>query len=104
MKASSPVSAKVRQKKNTASRVEFVLDGKGAAAKAMKVKSSMNSDVEKTKIIDRLTEARALAEHLQQDLLVYLIETSLAEARYAFYGEGQSASSPMEPDKSGLDS
>lgn len=64
----------------------------------------MNSDVEKTKIIDRLTEARDVAETLKQDLLVYLIEMSLAEAQHAFYGEKSTGPSPMEPDDSCVDS
>lgn len=64
----------------------------------------MNADIEKTKIIDRLTEARDLAGNMKQDMLVYFIETSLAEARHAFYGERPSNPLPMEPDDSGVDS
>ena len=64
----------------------------------------MNSDVAKSKIIDRLTEARDLASGLKQDLLNYLIGVALAEAHHAFHGTRKTNALPWEPDQSGPES
>lgn len=64
----------------------------------------VNHDVAKSKILDRLTEARDLSSGLKQDLLTYLIGVALAEAYHAFHGAKQTSALPWEPDESGADS
>lgn len=64
----------------------------------------MSHDVEKTKIIDRLTEARDLSSGLKQDLLTYLIGVALAEAHHVFHGARQTNALRWDPQESGSDS
>jgi len=47
----------------------------------------VNPDVEKTKVMDGLTQALEAAKTLERDMLVYLIDMAITEARYALYGE-----------------
>lgn len=47
----------------------------------------MNTDVEKTKVMDGLTQALEAAKSLERQMLVYLIDMAMTEARYALYGE-----------------
>lgn len=53
----------------------------------------MNFDLEKTKIIDGLTDARDAAAAMKQELLLYLIEVALAEARSVLHSEQKNSSS-----------
>ena len=47
----------------------------------------MNEDVEKTRIVDHLSEALKGAQSMNENLLEYLIAAALSEARQALYGQ-----------------
>jgi hypothetical protein len=49
-------------------------------------------DVLQTEVLDHLDAAVQSAKSLRQDLLVYLIEMALTEARAAFYGPSKDGS------------